>query len=110
MTPEENTVMFQRLWDELFNQRKSGGSGRAVWPDFVNHMNSYNSRDGAAAVSARPAHMKQLVTTLTTAFSDSRFPVEDVIAAGDKVVGRSHGVAPARVNFWGFRQPARHLR
>jgi steroid delta-isomerase-like uncharacterized protein len=89
MTPEENTVMFQRIWDELFNQRKLEVVDELFAPDFVNHVRVVQVREAPPPpFPPGPAHMKQLVTTLTTAFPDSHFTVEDIIATGDKVVGR----------------------
>jgi steroid delta-isomerase-like uncharacterized protein len=89
MTTEENTVMFQRIWDELFNQRKLEVVDELFAPDFVNHVRLVQVRETPPPpFPPGPAHMKQLVTTLTTAFPDSRFTVEDIIATGDKVVGR----------------------
>ena len=89
MTPEENKVIFQRMWDELFNQRNLAVADELFAPDFVNHVRLVQvSETTPPPFPPGPAHMKQLVTTLTTAFPDSHFTVEDVIAAGDKVVGR----------------------
>lgn len=89
MTPEENTVIFQRIWAELFNQRKLAVADELFAPEFVNHARLVQvTQTAPPAFPPGPEHMKQLVTTLTTAFPDSRFTVEDTIAAGDKVVGR----------------------
>ena len=89
MTPEENTVIFRRIWDELFNQRKLAVAAELFASDFVNHVRLVQVRKTPPPpFPPGPAHMKQLVTTLTTAFPDSHFTVEDIIAAGDKVVGR----------------------
>src|SRR5262245_32041261 len=89
MTPAENTVIFQRIWDELFNQRKLELLDELFVPDFVKHVRVVQVRETPPPpFPPGPTHMKQLVTTLTTAFPDSHFTVEDIIATGDKVVGR----------------------
>jgi steroid delta-isomerase-like uncharacterized protein len=89
MTPDENTVIFQRIWDELFNQRKLAAADELFAPDFVNHARLVQVRETPPPpFPLGPAHMKQLVTTLTTAFPDLRITVDDIMVAGDKVVGR----------------------
>lgn len=91
MTPEENQVIFQRIWDELFNQRKLAVADELFASDFVNHAGLVQVTPTAPpALPPGPAPMKQLVTQLTTAFPDLHFTLEDIIAAGDKVVGRLH--------------------
>ena len=89
MTPEENQVIFQRIYDELLNQRKLAVADELFAPEFVNHAGLVQVTPTAPpALPPGPAPMKQLVTGLTTAFPDLRSTVEDSIAAGDKVVGR----------------------
>jgi hypothetical protein len=38
MTPEENQVIFQRIWAELFNQRNLAVADELFASDFVNHV------------------------------------------------------------------------
>ena len=102
MTPEENTVIFQRMWDELFNQRNLSVADELFAPEFVNHVRLVQVTETPPPFPPGPAHMKQLVTTLTTAFPDSHFTVEDVIAAGDKVVGRITWSGTHRGEFLGI--------
>jgi steroid delta-isomerase-like uncharacterized protein len=103
MTPEENKVVFQRIWDELFNQRNLAVVDELFAPDFVNHVRLVQVRETAPPpFPPGPAHMKQLVTTLTTAFPDSHFTVEDTIVAGDKVVGRITWSGTHRGEFLGI--------
>jgi steroid delta-isomerase-like uncharacterized protein len=103
MTLEENTVIFQRMWDELFNQRNLAVADELFAPDFVNHVRLVQVTETAPPpFPPGPGHMKQLVTTLTTAFPDSHFTVEDVIAAGDKVVGRITWSGTHRGEFLGI--------
>jgi steroid delta-isomerase-like uncharacterized protein len=103
MTPEENIVLFHRVWNELFNQRKLAVVDELFAPDFVNHVRLVHvGETSPPPFPPGPAHMKQLVMTLTTAFPDSRFIVDDVIAAGDKVVGRITWSGTHRGDFLGI--------
>jgi steroid delta-isomerase-like uncharacterized protein len=103
MTPEENAVIFRRMWEELFNQRNLAVADELFAPEFVNHVRLVQVRETPPPpFPPGPAHMKQLVTTLTTAFPDSHFTVEDVIAAGDKVVGRITWSGTHRGDFLGI--------
>ena len=80
MSTEENKVLVQRLF-EAYNKHNLAGVEELCAPDYVFH--------GPAAFGDMDlAAWKQLTAAWYTAFPDSHFTVEDLIAEGDKVVLR----------------------
>src|ERR671936_2264400 len=80
MPTADNKALVHRGW-EAFNKRNWAGFEEDCAPDYVVHGTGvFPDMDLAGN--------KQLVAALWTAFPDMLATVEDVIAEGDKVVGR----------------------
>ncbi|HEY33271.1 MAG TPA: ester cyclase [Dehalococcoidia bacterium] len=77
---EENKALYRRII-EVFNTRNWTAFGELFAADFVGHAASMGD-------IRAPEGLKQFLTTGFTAFPDLQYTVEDVIAEGDKVVGR----------------------
>lgn len=80
MSPEENKALYRRII-EVFNKRDWATFDELFAADFVGHAASMGDIHG-------PEGLKQFLTTGFTAFPNLQYTVEDVIAEGDKVVGR----------------------
>jgi predicted ester cyclase len=77
----------RRLLEETFNTGNLDIVDQFVAPDAINH----DPAESARMRSLRgPEVLKQTVQMYRTAFPDVRMTVDDVIAAGDKVVLRWH--------------------
>jgi steroid delta-isomerase-like uncharacterized protein len=72
----------RRFWDEVWNKGNIAIIGDLVTPNQVAHdPNNPNQAPG-------PEGVRQLVSLYRNAFPDLYFQLEDVIAAGDRVVSR----------------------
>jgi steroid delta-isomerase-like uncharacterized protein len=80
MDPNENKAIVRRYFDEIFNRGDLAAIEALLAPSIV-FENPPTRVEGHAA-------LKQLVTSLRTAFPDFQFVIEDEIAEGDKVVTR----------------------
>jgi len=86
MSIEENKAIARRYFEEIWNQRNLGVVDETFAETFVGHgppnplfpTGDYHGHEG----------QKQLVNMYRSAFPDGKFTIEDVIAAGDKVVTR----------------------
>jgi steroid delta-isomerase-like uncharacterized protein len=78
---DRNKALLRRFYEELWNQGNLEAIPELISEDFVDH----HALPGAPPSRERLA---ALVTTWRTAFPDMRESVEDLIAEGDKVVGR----------------------
>jgi predicted ester cyclase len=89
----------RRLLEESFNEGKLELADELIAPESVNH-------DPAEPARLRglrgPELLKQTVTMYRAAFPDVRVTVDDVIAAGDKVVLRWHSEGTHRGELEGF--------
>ena len=77
---EENKVKFRRIIEECFNQGNLATADELIAANMVNHRPP-GSPQGLEG-------FKQIVTMVRSAFPDTNAQIEDVIAEGDKVVGR----------------------
>ena len=84
---EENKRLFVRLIEEAMNKGNLAAVDEMVAADAIEHDPAFPGQAPGAE------GMKQLVTMFRSAFPDLHAHVEDLIAEGDKVVGRmvSHG-------------------
>jgi steroid delta-isomerase-like uncharacterized protein len=80
---QENIAASQRLIEEAFNQGNLDVIDELVTDDFVDHDALMGDQDVAGA--------KQSIAGYREAFPDIRIEIEDVFAAGDKVVYRWTG-------------------
>src|SRR5919202_553510 len=78
---DRNKALLRRFYSELWGQGDLGAIPELVSEDFVDHHPLRGAPPGREGLAA-------LVTTWRTAFPDMRETVEDLIAEGEKVVGR----------------------
>ena len=78
---EENKALFRRATEEVFNKGNLDAIDEFMAPDMVDHSLVPGQDPG-------PEGFKKLVTMFRAAFPDLHSTVEDLIAEGDKVVGR----------------------
>jgi steroid delta-isomerase-like uncharacterized protein len=81
MSLEANKATVQHLYEQLFNQGNLSVADEVIAPDFINHNAPPGSNRG-------PESMRQTITTLSTAFPDMHYTVEELVAEGDTVVAR----------------------
>ena len=97
--PGELSEATRRLLEETFNDGKLELADQLVAPEAVDH-------DPAAPAELRalrgPEALKRTVSTFRAAFPDMKIVVDDVIAAGDKVVMRWHGEGTHRGELTGL--------
>ena len=84
---EENKRLFARFIEEAMNKGNLAAVDEMVAADAIEHDPAFPGQAPGAE------GMKQIVTMFRGAFPDLHVHVEDLIAEGDKVVGRlvSHG-------------------
>ena len=78
---DRNKALLRRFYEELWSQGDLETIPELVAENFVDHHPLPGAPPGREGLAA-------LVTTWRTAFPDMREMVEDLIAEGDKVVGR----------------------
>lgn len=101
MSTEENKAIVRRLIEEAYNKGNLAVVDEYTSADFVHHA--------AAQEFKGPEGVKQLVTTLRTAFPDMHQTIEQMVAEGDIVVhrftmtgtftGELSGIAPTGKKF-----------
>src|SRR5215210_4506150 len=82
MPPEENAIVVQRFWEEVFNQGNLDVADEIIASYHVLHDTS--NPDFASG----PEGTKQLVAKWRGAFPDVYFAIEDQIVEGETVVHR----------------------
>lgn len=83
MFTEENKALMRHFYEEVLNKRNLAAIDDFIAPQFVNHSASQLGLTGGDL-----EHVKQFVSMALQAFPDLHYTVEDLIAAGDKVVAR----------------------
>ena len=78
---DRNKALLRRFYEELWSQGNLEAIPDLIAEDFVDHHPLPGAPPGREGLAA-------LVTTWRTAFPDMRETYEDLIAEGDKVVGR----------------------
>lgn len=81
-TSDENRLLIQRYFEEVWNQKKLDLLDEIISPDHVRF------EAGAPQELKGVAGVRQFIQTYITAFPDAQFTLEDVIAEGDKVAVR----------------------
>src|SRR5439155_4321080 len=94
MSPDENKAIVRRYVEAIHRGDVDDGE-ELLAPDFVFHM------PGLPGALNRAA-FRQLFTGFLAAFSDVTITNEDLIAEGDKVVGRWITRGPHRGDFMGM--------
>ena len=93
MSEEENKAMVSRVIEEATNKRNLAVFDELVSPYFVDHE--------AGPEPGGPEGEKALLSTITEAFPDWRWDVEDMMAEGDKVITRYVARGTHRGEFMG---------
>ena len=79
---ETNKAIFHRYFEEVLNAGNLDLIDELIALNYVSHYPTGYDFGGG------PEDVKQIVTTVRTGFPDVHFSVEDVLAEGDRVVGR----------------------
>jgi steroid delta-isomerase-like uncharacterized protein len=96
-----NGALVRRLFDEWINKKNLAAIDEMVSPDYVSHESGVNN--GAAET-------KVFLSALLTAFPDLQVTVEDMVAAGDKVVVRNTWRGTHRGPFLGIAATGKSMR
>jgi predicted ester cyclase len=78
---ESNKRAFRRFYDEFVNKGTEAAADELLAPDLVSHSPFPGQPPGSAGV-------KETFARFRAAFPDLRARLEDVVAEGDRVVGR----------------------
>jgi steroid delta-isomerase-like uncharacterized protein len=81
MNEAENKALMRRFYEEFWCKGNAAAVDELVAPDFIDHQLPAGWSEG-------PAGLKQLVREWRVGFPDMSETIEDLIAQGDKVVGR----------------------
>ena len=92
---EQNTRIVRRLYDELFAKWNLTVIDEVFSPEYIGHELPPGTPRG-------PEGIRQLYAGIRAGFPDVRLTVEDVIAAGDRVVVRWRANATHRGTFQGI--------
>ncbi len=77
MSTEQNKAVVRRFMMEALSGRNIGVADEVLAPNYVNRM-----------TGADLAGFKAMLTGMSTALSDVRFEIDDLVAEGDSVVAR----------------------
>jgi len=102
ISAEENAALYRRWFEEVVSAGDLALADELLAPDYAMHF------PGMAATVDREGH-KQLVMMFRTGFPDWTETVEDVIAAGDKVVIRVTGRGTHEGLFQGIEATGRRV-
>jgi len=103
MSVEENKAAMLRYYQEVWARGDLAAGDELVALDFVDHMPKPGQAPG------REGH-HQGVRLIRAAFPDARFTIDDIIAEGDKVVGRWTMDATHRGEIMGIPATGRPVR
>jgi steroid delta-isomerase-like uncharacterized protein len=81
MTADDNRKVIQNFFEKVLNRRNLSVLGDFVSRDYVEHSPTPDQDQGLAGV-------RHHIETFFTAFSNTRYELEDTIAEGSKVVAR----------------------
>ena len=102
MSTEGNKALLHRFYDEVINKKNLAAINEFIDSQVVDH----------ALPPGMPAGIegqKQVFSMYTTAFPDTHFTVEDMIAEGDKVVARLTIQATQHGAFLGLPPTGKHV-
>ncbi|MFQ5947374.1 MAG: ester cyclase [Acidimicrobiia bacterium] len=95
MSVEENKTIFRRVMDEVFNTGDVDRVDEFVAEDFIEHEAFPGLPEGRDAPKA-------FLRMLHEGFPDVKISIDDLIAEGDKVVGRGTITGTHRGEFMGM--------
>jgi steroid delta-isomerase-like uncharacterized protein len=78
----KNKAIFRRYFEDVLNTGNLSLVEELIAPNYVSHYPAGYELGGG------PEDVKQIVTQVRTAFPDVHFSVDDLVAEGEKVVGR----------------------
>ncbi len=81
MSLENLKTVYRRWIDEVWNEGNVAVINDLHAPDYIDHS-------GLAGVEPTSEGLKRFITEYHKTFPDGRFSIDDVIAEGDRVVGR----------------------
>jgi predicted ester cyclase len=96
MSTEQNKINFRRIPEEIFNKGNLALADELFAANYTEHVPL------APGWPPGLAGFKQFVTVLRAAFPDFHLTVEDMIAEGDRVVGRVTARGTHRGEFMGI--------
>jgi steroid delta-isomerase-like uncharacterized protein len=96
MSAEQNSELFRRFIDDVFNRGNLSALDEALAPDFVEH------EELPPGIAPGREGVKQFVGMLRSAFPDFKFAIDDVVAQDDKVVVRSTWTGTQQGEFLGI--------
>jgi steroid delta-isomerase-like uncharacterized protein len=102
MSTEDTTALLRRYYDEVINKKDTAAIDAFIDPQMVDH----------AAPPSLPGGIegqRQVASMYMTAFPDTHFTVEDMIAEGDKVVVRLSVSATQHGAFMGLPPTGKHV-
>jgi predicted ester cyclase len=103
MSTEDNKALLRRFYDEVINKKNRAAIDEFIDHNFVNHALPPGMPAGIAGEI-------QVFNMYTTAFPDTHFTVEDMIAEADKVVVRLSASATQQGTFMGLPPTGKHVR
>jgi steroid delta-isomerase-like uncharacterized protein len=95
MSTEENKARYRRFYEEFLSNGNLAVVDEVVDPDVVSHSPFPDQEPGAVGLKKAIKHFRQ-------AFPDLHAKAEDIIAEGDKVVGRFTVTATQHGEFMGI--------
>ena len=95
MTTEENKALVRRFIDQVLNKKNADSIGDFFAADYVEHSQIPVAEPGLEG-------LKQMLGMYLAAFPDLHIQIEDLIAEGDKVVGRATTTATHTGEFMGI--------
>ena len=102
MSTQDNKALLRRFYDEVINKKNLAAIDEFIDPQMVDH----------ALPPGMPAGIegqRQVLSMYSTAFPDTHFTVEDMIAEGDKVVVRLSMSATQQGAFLGQPPTGKHV-
>lgn len=99
---EENTRIVRRLYDELFSKWNLEVIDEVFSPEYIGH-------EMAPGMPRGPEGIRQFYAGIRAGLPDVRLTVEDLIAAGDRVVVRWRANATHRGTFQGMVPTGAHV-
>ena len=99
---EQNKREMRRFYDEVVNQGQLDLIDELLAEDFVEH-------EVFPGMEPTRAGVKQFFTLIRQAFPDLRFEAEDLIAEGEKVVGRARMTGTHEGEFMGIPATGRSI-
>jgi steroid delta-isomerase-like uncharacterized protein len=104
MSTEAHKTIVMQLYEEVFNRGDLDLVDTLISPKVVNHDPQL-----PPGVPNGPQGLKAVVTMLRSAFPDDHHTIEDLVAAGDKVVVRLTHRGTHQGSFFGLSPTGKHI-